>query len=295
MENQTVENLNKSNSGNGKPIFRLAVTFVLLLAFASAGVFFFTNRHKEKYKKELISRVDDILNLRSSVLDGQFEFSDGALINTDYKGVKKPDSEKISDKYGLYSIFKSTGIFTVRKLTKLNDDEYVLEEYTSRDLGFKKPEFNYHSPRYIDDFMGGKIQMDAGYKTKNARSSVRECYQAAFDYFTKFDKKSPGSFEKGKYDKIATFSLLKNDYYTIKNTFPENETPGYDLSDHWIKDNNEESVDFEEWVVFYKTEGWHYQLILNKEAYKKDITKNAAIALGAVVLIFMMLLAFKRK
>lgn len=276
--------------------FKFVSSLLVTLGLATLVVFILLNKKKEEQKIDILNKIEKVLGNQTAILDGVLELADGVIEETGFTGKKNNTSENYWEKDGLYTVFKTeVGGFTVKKLTRLNDEGFNIETYVSGDMGFKKPEFSYHSPRYIDDFMGGKIQMDQGYKTKVGRLPVRKCFNLAFDYFTKEDKKFPGAYTAGKFADISTFPELSNDYFFMENTTPKRvSTEGNNLAS-WSTTDIEESIDNEDWVVYYNTEGKHYELTIDKKAVNNDFKKNLGIAYGIVVLIFLMTLAFIKR
>lgn len=291
---KSVSSTNKN--GNFWAGFKFVSALLLSLGIATLVVFYLLNSKKAKQEEDIASKIDKIFEGKTALLDGVLELADGVFEETGYKGIINPESEDLWEKDGLYTIFESTsGGFTVKKLTRLNDEGFSIETYYSGDMGFKKPEYSYHSPRYIDDFMGGKIQMDEGYKKKIDRLPVRKCFTLAFEYFTREDKKFPGAYKPGKYADISTFPELSNDFYYLENTKPKRVSSAGNNLASWSTTDIDESIDNEDWVVYYFTEGKHYELTLDKKAVQKDFLKNLGIAYGIVILIFLMTMAFVKR
>jgi len=245
----------------------LSVLF-LTIAAVTLAVYYMIDSKKEKQSQEIQQEINKIFGDKSVVQDGTMLPFTGELKSTTVNG--RPDKDGFYDMY-----YCESGGFTILKLTRLNDEKYTLLTIKSGNMGFKKSAFTTHSPRYIDDFMGGKIMMDQGYKTKNKRASFEDIYKKVYDRM--------GPFTDGKYSDISNFGYIENDYYRI-----ELKDEGKDL----VK---EERFDNEDWTVYYTQKSLDYEIVQLDKNIDKDWLKYLSIGYGAIVLIFFALLSFIKK
>lgn len=263
----------KKRSSRALQLFSL---LLLAIAAVTLGVYYAIDSKKEKLNLEIQEEISKILGEKTVVLDGIIEPCTGELKSTTENG--RPDQD------GFYDVFYcESGGFTVLKLTRLNDDKYTLDTYKSGNMGFKKSAFTTHSARYIDDFMGGKIMMDQGYKTKNKRASYEDIYKKVFEYFTIEDKKQPGAFMANKYAEIANFIYIENDYYKINPVGKSNEGI-----------TNQQFAN-QDWSVSYTVESEDFEIVQLNKNIDKDWLKYLSIGYGAIVLIFFALLSFIKR
>ena len=170
-------------------IFFFSVIAIGLAAFIG---FYLHNSKKTELKNQIYSKIDNLFDGKSVVLDGENSLTIGELKETGYKpnGKKKDDNIFLFldwwEREGLYTIYEATsGGFTIKQLTRQNEDGFDIETYKSGDLGYKKPKYKYVPPQYIPSSImpSGRVKVDDGYRTENYRLSVRECYREAYKYF----------------------------------------------------------------------------------------------------------------
>lgn len=281
-------------------IFSAILVFILLAIFAG---FYIVNSKKAKLKDDISLKINNVLDNKSLIIDGTISLTEGKLKNTGY-GTKKQnnDDDPFSgifqewwENEKLYTIFTAeSGGFTIKQLTKQSDESFdVLTSY-SGDMGYKKPSSSYIAPQYMDDGWGGKFKISGGYQSSNYRTSVRDAYRNAYEYFTKEDKKSPGAYSPGKFIEITNFPDLRNEYFYLENREPKLYSSSGTFAASWESSGDHgANINNENWVVYYKTYGKHYELTENDSRINKDLMTNIGIAVGLIFLI--LLIAFISK
>lgn len=284
--------------------FKIYGTAFLLVGLSAFIAYSFSNNKKQKFKKDIYSKVDNILDGKTVVLDGVKTLTQGKLKETGYPKSKSKNSDDLSylfeewwEREKLYTIYEATnGGFTIKQLTRQNDDGFDIETTYSGDMGYKKPSGKYVAPEYMDDGWGGRFKISDGYYANNYRLSVRQCYTSAFEYFTKDDKKSPGAFTPGKYVDISNFSDIRNEYFYMDNTTPKQYSSSGIFSSSWESSGDHEAnINTEDWAVYYKTYGKHYEITENETAIRKDLFTYLGITIGSTILLLLIILFAKPK
>ncbi len=281
-------------------IFFFSLVAVGLAAFVGYS---FHNSKKTELKNQIYSKIDRVFDGKTVILDGQNSLAVGELRETGYdpKGSKKDDDifsfPEWWEREKLYSIFEATsGGFTIKQLTRQNEDGFDIETSYSGDMGYKKPTRRYVQPEYIDWGYGGRQKVSGGYWSDNYRLSVRESYREAFNFFTEEDKKSSGAYSPGKYIDITNFPDIRNDYFYMDNTSPRQYSSSGIFSSEWESSGDHgANINNENGSVYYKTYGKHYELTENKSATQKDLLTKTAIGTGAVLFLLIILLLSKPK
>ena len=246
-------------------IFGSILCFILLAIFIS---FYIVNSKKSKLKDEISLKINNVLDNKSLIIDGTISLTEGKLKNTGYGTKKQKNNDdpfsgifkEWWENETLHTIYTAeSGGFTIKQLTKQSDESFdVLTSY-SGDMGYKKPSSSYIAPQYIDDGWGGKFKISGGYQTSNYRTSVRDAYRSAYEYFTKEDKKSPGAYSPGKFIEITNFPDLRNEYFYFENREPKLYSSSGTFAATWESSGDHgANINNENWVVYYKTYGKHY-------------------------------------
>lgn len=285
--------------------FKIYGTAFLLIGLATLVAFSISNNKKQKLKKEVYAKVDNILDGKTVVIDGVETLTQGKLKETGYPKSKKKNSDddfsylfqEWWETEKLHTIYEATnGGFTIKQLTRQNDDGFDIETSYSGDMGYKKPSGRYVEPEYMDDGWGGRFKISGGYYANNYRLSVRQCYTSAFEYFTKNDKKSPGAYTVGKYVDISNFSDIRNEYFYMDNTAPKQYSSSGYFSSSWESSSEHgANINTEDWAVYYKTYGKHYEITENETAIRKDLFTYLGITVGSIILLLLILLFAKPK
>lgn len=283
--------------------FKIYGTALLLIGLAAFIAYSISNNKKQKLKKEIYSKVDNILDGKTVVLDGIHSLTQGNQKETGYSKSKNKNNDDVFyfpewwEREKLYTIYEATnGGFTIKQLTRQNDDGFDIETYYSGDMGYKKPSGRYVEPEYMDMGWGEKMKISGGYYSSNYRLSVRECYREAFEYFTKDDKKSPGAYTAGKYVDISNFSDIRNEYFYMDNTTPKQYSSSGIFSSSWESSGDHgANINTEDWAVYYKSYGKHYEITENETSIKKDLYTYLGISVGSVLLLLLIILFAKPK
>ena len=279
-------------------------TAFLLIGAAVLFAYFISNNKKEKLKKEIYSKVENILDDKTVVLDGIHSLTQGELEETGYSKSKSKSNDPFENLFQkwwerekLYTIYKATsGGFTIKQLTKQNDDGYDVETFTSGDMGYKKSAGSYVKPEYMDMEWGEKMIVGGGYYSSNYRLPVRQCYTKTFEYFTKDDKKSSGAYTPGKYVDISNFSDIRNEYFYMDNTTPKQYSSSGIFAPSWnSSDDHSANINTEDWAVYYSSYGKHYEITENDTAINKDLFTYLGVSIGIIILLLLIGLFSKPK
>ncbi len=291
------------------------ISLILLLFIVVAFVgYSFVDTKRANLKKEIAEKIAYVFGTKSEVLDGEKTGVQGEEETTNYGKEKTKKKEKLTwiklgkdsvqmdlnnfstqtwaERDGLYTIFKCTkGGFTIKKLTKLNDESFDLETYYSGDMGYRKPEFS----RGITGWSYNEYGENNTYgNIRNYRKSVQSCYNEAFDFFTKDDK--TGAYTAGKLIDITTFPDIRNEYFYMDNTAPKlYSSSGHFSADWWSSDDHTANVFCEDARVYYSSKGKHYELTLNEDKFKKDLLLTIGISCGILLLLVIVIGVSKPK
>jgi hypothetical protein len=280
-------------------VFAFSIIIVGIAAYVSYSLH---NSKKAELKNKIYSKIEKVFDGKTVILDGQNSLAVGELTETGYnpKGKnKKNDDDIFSSIYTewwetekLYTIYEATnGGFTIKQLTRQNEDGFDIEISYSGDMGYKKTTRRYIKPEYVEWGYG-----DGGYWSNNYRLSVRESYREAFNYFTEEDRKSPGAYSPGKFVDITNFPDIRNAYFYMDNTEPRRYSSSNVFSSEWESSGDHgANINNEDWAVYYKTYGKHYELSENKNVTNKDLFTNLSISVGGVLLLLLILLLSKPK
>jgi hypothetical protein len=295
--------------------FKIYSISFLLIGAAALSAYLISNNKKQKLKKEIYSKVDNILGGKTVILDGIESLTEGEIEETGYNSKKNKNTKKWVtlgkdsflidnsfskawwEKEKLYTIYKaSRGGFTIKQLTKQNDDGYDVETFSSGDMGYKKSSGRYVEPEYMDMGWGEKMKVGGGYYSSNYRLPVRQCYTEAFEFFTKDDKKSPGAYTPGKYVDISNFSDIRNEYFYMDNTSPKQYSSSGIFAPSWnSSDDHSANINTEDWAVYYSSYGKHYEITENDAAINKDLFIYLGVSIGTILLLLLIGLFSKPK
>lgn len=241
---------------------------LLLLIISSTIAYYITEYDRKSDYKLLKDKINSVFEGKTQIRDYSKYSVKGKLEKAKYydeiwgKLITKKDNE---DKE-LYEIFKSkTGGWTVYTLTDLNlGYRYKYEESNSRNMGFKVPEF-IASDREITQYF-------PNHKTPTYRGTVQEAYNEAMKFLS--IEKDDNSYVPGSFNKINNFTRISTKYYYISE------------SEAW-KGLGEGNVFNRNWIVWYKTNGKHFDIVRDKEKYNIALITNILIGVGLSILIFL--------
>lgn len=244
-----------TNNKSKKVRFSFLTLFVLLIvSFIIVSILIETK--KNKLKEELSDRIERVFNGKSIVCDG-----------VNYKV------------FGELRISKPTKPWllpTDPELLKYEKEkeEGIIEKFY-RDGGG----FTFKKLKNID--LGYELEVitstDMAYTSNNYwRGTVQEAYNSAYDYFL---EENSSFYSKGSYELIENFKFLKNDYYYLMNTKHYVSSDDGNYYNNYIK-------------VYYKGEGWYYEIAERDRQIKNDFIKIYSIPGGISILVFILLLIF---
>jgi len=276
---------------------------VITIGFAALIGYYLHNSKKTELKNQIYSKIDNVFDGKTVILDGQNSLAVGELreISHDSNAKQKDDDifsfRKWRVREGLYAFYEATsGGFTIKQLTRQNEDVFDIETIYSGDMAYKKPTRTYVPPSYMDLGYSERYKTGGGYWRDNYRLSVRECYREAFNYFTENDRKSPGAYSPGKFVDITNFPDMRNEYFYIDNTAPRQYSSSSVSSSEWESSGDHSAnISTEDWAVYYKIYGKHYELTENENKTKKDLFIKVLIGAGSVIVLLLILLLSKPK
>lgn len=252
-----------------------AIFILLLLLIVSSTIAYYITEYNRKSDYKLLK--DKI----SKVFEGKTEISDyskssvkGNLDKAKYYDeiwgsltTKKDDEDK-----ELYEIFQfKSGGWTIYSLTDLNlGYRYKYEEHNSTNMGFKVPEYIKSGGEMISGIY--PIEYFPSYKSPTYRGTVQEAYNGSMKFLS-VDRDN-NSYLAGSLNKINSFNRISTKYYNISE------------SESW-KGLGEGNIFTKSWIVWYKTNGKHFDIVRDKEQYNIALITNISIAVGLSLLIFL--------
>ncbi|MDX1828891.1 MAG: DUF4339 domain-containing protein [Lutibacter sp.] len=265
------------------------IIFLFIATIASTIAYYISERIKEKDLQLIKQNVNDIFNGKDEICDftktgvkGDLKLNPGKHTLDWLSYFYKNDNE---DKE-LYEMFIcESGGWTVLTLTKLNNGYKYVESY-STDMGFKVPESTYTPGTNY-----GYGVKTSGYSLPTYRGTVQNAYNEAMNYISV--EKENKSYLAGVYNKIMTFGELNSEFHSVNNVEPSKYSSESVFAKSW-ESMGEASVFNKKWIVWYKSKGKHYEIVLNEEKYKKRLIINLSIALGITLLIFLIWKISKR-
>lgn len=257
------------------------ITFLFLGIALSIGVSYMIVKFQANKDYAFINeKIDEVASYKDEICDGvkngvrviRSEFKIKAFTPTDNEG--KP----VKEYYELV-----TGGFHVLTMTKRNSGFDVVET-TSQDMGFKVAEES-----WVPGTKYGYGLSTPGFKVPTYRGTVQQAYNSAFEFLT--SEKKDNSYVPGTYHKISTVSELSTDFYSIDNTYPLKHSSESINSRSWTATKG--SVFNTDWIVWYNTEGRHYEIIMNKKYFDK-LWLTYSFALTAIISLLYFIIRYKR-
>lgn len=265
--------------------FKHFLIFVLLAIIASGIAYFKTKQFRESDYAELNNKIDKVFNGKDEIRDFTKSGVIGELTKvSDSPLTKLQVGSKSNENSDIYEFFGcESGGWTVYCLKKLkNGYEYV--EHHSTDMGFKVPESTYHQGT---DF--GHGYKSRGYSIPTYRGTVQNAYNEAMNYISVDNENN--SYVAGAHDKIITFDELSGQLYYIDNIRPTKISSASVNSKDW-RSSGEACVYNKNWVVWHIHNGKHYEIVLDKERYKRNMILNIGIANGFALLVILIWILF---
>jgi hypothetical protein len=302
---------------------KILITIIFMFITLALISFTYVNNIKGKLRAEINQKVNEIFIGKSVVLDAEDFGVEGKLeevnlnkinskenyeevnIDSDVNNTKnkldlkerlsiqiKEELEYWKRRDSLHTVFIcSSGGFTVKKLTKHNDESFDLEVFKSTDMGYRKPTYSYAQPSYYEGLWGERELISGGYKYKTIRPSVQKCYNKALEYFTKDDNYN--AYTPGKFVDITNFPNIQNKYYRFENVKPKKRLPNGGFFSEWRSpDEHSANVYSEDYRVYHSLNGRHYELIADEKIILNDFLSIFGLSsLVLSILLFMVLLS----
>jgi hypothetical protein len=262
----------KLNSKKSKKILFSFLILLFLIAISVGIGYFSVESIKTKYLNELSNRVERIFNGKSIVCDGVDYGVKGKLEKVALP--KKPVLNRNSSSWD--SLFYQVNLDEYNKAK----EEGIVERFTCESGGF-----TFKKLKKVDN--GFELEVftstDMVYTTTYYyRGTVQEAYNSAVKYFK---EENSGCYTNGVYELIGNFEYLDNDYYYLGNV----RKPSYPFSDHWWS-SGEGAVYNDYRKVFYKSEGWYYEIKPREKKIGEKFLTNTLIGSAVSILVFFLLL-----
>ena len=264
-----IENLSvEIDSKKSKKIKIHGIFFLILGLIATTGIsFVYTQSESDKDLQNIESKVQEIFQGKDEICDFKNEGVIGKL--------EKHSVDAFDDNEGnpLVEYYKAENIgWTVLTLTKLNNGFSIVES-NSTDMGFKVP----------------KTKNYLGYSMPTYRGSVQNAYNESMEYKSK--EKENNSYVAGSYLKIKAFDQLSSDFHSIENIHPTKNTEGISIFKGWQTGG---SVFNANWIVWYRQDGKHYEIVENKELFDTKWLKYSLIS-GLIAILMYLLIRYRKK
>lgn len=258
-----------------------SIVFLFIgLTCSTALSFLYVQNKRGNDFKEIEQKTSDIFQGKNEICDFINEGIRGKLKEPNYFANKDNDGKQLVEYFEC-----ENGGWTVLTLTKLNNGFAVVENY-STNMGFKVPASNYTSG--MDYGYGMRTN---GYSTSTFRGTVQNAYKEAMEYISKENENN--SYVAGTYLKIKAFNEITTDYYSILNVVPSKFTDASVNAISWAS-SQEASVFNKNWIVWYKKNGKHFEIIENKNIYYKNLVIYSLISGLLVFLIYLVIKYQKR-
>lgn len=255
--------------------FLVAIIFLALTTFLS---YLYTNNQKEADLKKIESEINDVFDGKEEICDFESSGVSGGFQALDLFTPNDNEGKRLVEYYNC-----KNGGWTVFTLKRLNNGFDYTETY-STDMGFKKPESTYTPGK---DY-GFGIRSES-YRQPTFRGSVQNAYNQALYFLTKENDK--GSYLPNSYLKIKTFQEINSDYYKMSNVEPTKYSEGSVDAKSWTNSGSVYNVD---WIVWYKINGKHLEIVEDNEKFNKVWLKYSIIS-GILAIVILFALKYREK
>jgi hypothetical protein len=253
-----------------------SILFLILgLSLTTFFSYLYTANKKENDLNNIEIKVNDVFQGKDEVCDYKNEGVRGKLKNAEIFTPKDNEGNRLVEYYEC-----ERGGWTVLTLKRLNNGFEYTESY-STNMGFKVPESNY-TPR--KDF--GYGLSTEGYSIPTNRGTVQNAYKEAMYYIS--TEKENKSYVAGSYLKIKTFDEISTEFYYISNVAPTKYSDGSVFAKSWSS-SGEASVFNSDWIVWYKRDGKHYEIVERQKQFNKYWLIYSAIYAVTIMLIYLFL------
>jgi len=255
-KNETQKLKVKKNSN-----FTNILVLLFLILSASAIAYYLTEEFKRKDLQKLENKINDVFNKKHEICDYSKSYVKSKPTQLDdITLIEIRNNKRYFDDLDLYDYYNcESGGWTVYTLKKLNHGYDLIKSY-STDMGFKVPESTY-------------------------RGSVQDAYNEAMEYLSV--ENAHKSYVAGSYNRISTFNELNSDLHYVGNVHPTRSTSVTFRSKTW-NSASEFSISNENWIVWYKESGNHYEIVLDKDDYYRKLLINLGICIAIAILTFLL-------
>jgi len=257
----------------------LFICFALIIEFV---VYLYTeNKVKEDYQS-YIGRINHIFKGANEITDYLEQPVNGELINmknTEGEYMRKKVStmkvlgapNSLYKKIDLFDYFEcDNGGWNIYQLQKIAEGSYIRTSYSSTNMGYKVPKYNYVSGE------NGRYYTTTSYYKPTFRGSIDEVYEIAKLYIL---KNKIINFEKGSINRIISLENIKSDFHKLK-----------------LKGSIEDErvIQSDKTVVGYKEHIISYTVILDNVRFQKHLYMCYGIGLiGSIIFSIIIFIALK--
>ena len=224
--------------------------FITILIFGLITIFsayYVISQRKEKDKKDLENKIDNIFQGRSIICDATKSLTSGEIKPVNNNDTYSSDSKRNElEKKVVSKYYCTSGGFTFKKLKKV-DNGYEIESIISTNMAYKVNDYSY-------------------------RPSIESAYRKAYDYF---EEESSGYFLSGSFDLITNFVFLRTNYYKVENVVK----PSYPNSTYWYTNEEGGYFNYDYQILYFKTIGYYYEITQDDNKVNDLILKVSIVAL----------------
>lgn len=259
----------------------LILFLLIALSLTTFLSYLYTNTKKENDLKEIETKINSVFQNKDEICDYKNDGVRGRLKDAD--PIFTPKDNEGNPLVEYYEC--ESGGWTVLTLKKLNNGFEYTESY-STNMGFKVPESNYTPGK---DYGYGITT--AGYSVPTYRGTVQNAYKEAMYYIS--TEKENKSYVAGSYLKIQTFGEISTDFYYINNIQPTKYTEGSVFAKSW-KGSGQASVFNSDWIVWYRRDGKHFEIVERERQFNKSWLKYSLIG-GIIVTLIFLLIRYRKR
>lgn len=275
-------NLNKFSEPLTERKIRVPSTIFLVIGIllALALSYYIALSQKDGDLQHIQFNIDNVLHGQDEVCDYQHFGVQGQLKRADSLTPFDNEGKRLVEYYSC-----TNGGFTVLTLTR-KDNGYELVTSTSENMGYKIP-----AARYTPSKDYGYGVTAPGFSTPTYRQPVQIAYDQAMKYLS--SEKENKSYDPGSYDKIKSFGEIESTFYDIENIDPTKASEGATNFKSW-KGSGFAYVFNSEWVVYYSTEGVHYEIVEKKNAFMIRFVIYSLVGCSLSIILYL-LIRYRRK
>lgn len=253
---------------------------IIALSLTTFLSYLYTDTKKEKDLKEIETKINVVFQGKDEACDYKNEGVRGKLKDADIFTPNDNEGNRLVEFYEC-----ENGGWTVLTLKKLNNGFEYTESY-STNMGFKVPETTYTPGK---DF--GYGYRTEGYSIPTHRGTIQNAYKEAMYYIS--TEKENKSYIAGSYLKIKTFDEINTDFYYISNIEPTKYTDGSVFAKSW-KSSGEASVFNSDWIVWYRRDGKHFEIVERQKQFNKSWLTYSLIS-GLIATFIFFLVKYRKR